>query len=124
MSFLQELAGTTDLNTAIFQAQNQLRTKPSSFIPIVQDKLNHIDANGVIRYPGKTGMRTKEGKAPYLEAIAFLKKQKPVGALKNSAGLMKACRDHVLDQGPKGTTGHTGSDGSSPFVRMNRYGQW
>ena len=26
--------------------------------------------------------------------------------------------------GPKGLTGHSGTDGSSPFDRMNRYGKW
>ena len=36
--------------------------------------------------------------------------------------MAKACRDHVLDQGPKGTTGHTGSDGSTSWSRTARYG--
>lgn len=41
-----------------------------------------------------------------------------------SDGLGSSCRDHVLDQGPKGATGHDGSDGSSPADRMSRYGKW
>ena len=36
----------------------------------------------------------------------------------------KGCRDHVADLGPDGLTGHYGTDGSSPFDRMNRYGEW
>jgi len=34
---------------------------------------------------------------------------------------MKAAKDHILDMGPSGATGHTGTDGSSPFDRMERY---
>ena len=32
-----------------------------------------------------------------------------------------ASRDHVLDTGPEGVTGHTGTDGSSPSDRVAKY---
>jgi hypothetical protein len=35
-----------------------------------------------------------------------------------------AAHDHCSDCGPSGVTGHTGTDGSSPFDRMDRYGIW
>lgn len=38
--------------------------------------------------------------------------------------LSKACADHINDLGPKGLTGHTGSDGSSVDQRIERYGEW
>ena len=34
------------------------------------------------------------------------------------------CRDHVNDIGPKGLVQHDGTDGSTPYTRMNRYGKW
>lgn len=39
----------------------------------------------------------------------------PVGFLDERKGMTQACRDHALDTGGKGMTGHTGSDGSDPF---------
>ena len=44
-------------------------------------------------------------------------------ALKLSAGMSRAARDHVLDMGPEGEIGHFGSDGSSPGERLQRYGK-
>lgn len=41
-----------------------------------------------------------------------------------SKGLECAARDHVKDTGPKGVTGHTGTDGSSMSDRIERYGEW
>merc|ERR1740139_1044978 len=38
--------------------------------------------------------------------------------------MAKACEDHVVDTGARGKTGHTGTDGSSPYDRMDRHGQW
>lgn len=48
--------------------------------------------------------------------------QAPLPALSWSDVLWNACRVHVLDQGPLGTTGHTGSDGSSFSDRIARFG--
>ncbi len=67
---------------------------------------------------------TQEGTPAIDEAIRFLQKTRPVSTLKLSRGLTLAARDLVRDQGVKGTTGHQGSDGSTPYQRMSRYGKW
>jgi uncharacterized protein YkwD len=48
----------------------------------------------------------------------------PLGKLFWEEGLENAARDHAEDIGPKGITGHTGSDGSSMTDRIERYGEW
>jgi uncharacterized protein YkwD len=39
----------------------------------------------------------------------------------HDSNLEKASKDHILNMGPSGATGHTGLDGSSPFDRLARY---
>ncbi|HXH31968.1 MAG TPA: CAP domain-containing protein [Bacteriovoracaceae bacterium] len=71
-------------------------------------------------------IRTNEGKAAVLEAIAYLDAQAAIGEpMTASKGLTLAAKDHVLDLGPKGITGHMSSDGlTTASNRVSRYGTW
>jgi uncharacterized protein YkwD len=60
-------------------------------------------------------LKTNEGRAAWVEAIEEIRKAKPISALAWSDGLALAAHDHCNDSGPKGRTGHYGSDGSDPF---------
>ena len=56
---------------------------------------------------------TQESPAAYREVIEYLKSAKPITKpLAWSQELANACRDHCNDTGPKGITGHDGTDGS------------
>jgi uncharacterized protein YkwD len=69
-------------------------------------------------------IRTNEGRAAVDEAALFLETVEPIkGQLAFAEGLHDAARDHVLDQGPSGETGHQGRDRSTPRQRMLRFGQ-
>ena len=35
-----------------------------------------------------------------------------------------ACRDHVMDSGPKGSTGHNSTDGTTSWQRLEKYGRY
>ena len=75
--------------------------------------------------PTKDGGRIhelSEGSIAYIEAIEFLRAEKPVRtSLKWNAGLAKAANDHAKDIGESGGTSTFGSDGSLPTDRISRY---
>jgi uncharacterized protein YkwD len=75
--------------------------------------------------PGKTVYTiTTEGRNGVQACINDLSRRQSVQLLTPERGLFFAARDHVNDTGPKGITGHTGSDRSSMGQRIDRYGEW
>jgi len=58
------------------------------------------------------------------EAYNELLRTPSLPVLQPKLGLSLAAKDHVLDTGPRGMTGHTGSDRSTLSQRINRYGTW
>jgi hypothetical protein len=56
------------------------------------------------------------------ECYRELLKTRSIHILRPREGLSRAAADHVADQGKKGRTGHSGSDGSNPNRRCLRYG--
>lgn len=67
---------------------------------------------------------TNEGKNGIQSCINDLSKRQSMPPLLPSKGLFLAAKDHVNDTGPKGITGHTGSDRSTMVQRISRYGKW
>jgi uncharacterized protein YkwD len=67
---------------------------------------------------------TVEGKNGIQSCINDLSRRQGMPPLLPAKGLFLAAKDHAADTGPKGITGHTGTDGSSMGQRINRYGKW
>ena len=77
----------------------------------------------LVKSPGKTTLRTKEGAAAVQEAIEYLNRMTAVNPVRWNDCLYTASREHVLDIGPKGLVQHESSDGTSVKERLKRYGK-
>ena len=108
----------------VILATNAVRTDPEKFARLyVLDHKEHFNGK-IIQYPGQTGIMTHEGISAVDELYEILIKQRSLSILSPSKGMSLASLDHSKDQAQSGRTGHVGSNGSSPFDRMNRYGKW
>jgi uncharacterized protein YkwD len=119
-------AGKTDfenLEREITKEVNLARTNPGAYASWLKGQRQHYRGMQ-LRRPGEVPIRTQEGLAAVDEAIRWLGKQRPVGALGYSRGLSLAARDLVAPQGASGGFGHKGPDGSTPSDRIGRHGTW
>ena len=85
----------------ILEALNKLRTDPKSYIPECEKLIAKFEGD-LLKEPGKTTLRTKEGPTAVSEAIEYLKRIEPCGALRFNVELAKVARAHISDCGPKG----------------------
>jgi len=101
--------------TQILDAINAARTDPMGYARShLYPKLEYFDGKRY-REPGaKATLITQEGRDAVEGAIKALEKQRPLPPLVLSPGLCRAAEDLAKDHGPKGKTGHKGSDGSGP----------
>jgi len=113
----------TKIETEFLNEINNLRTEPTSFIPYLESMIKSFSGNKR-KFKDNIWIITNEGSSAVKEAIEFLYKQQPLEKFELNSLLTLAGRDHVKDIGPKGITGHTGSDKSSPSERIERHGQW
>ena len=111
------------LEKGIVREVNLARTNPGAYASWLRGQRHNYRGNQ-LRRPGEVPVRTKEGLAALDEAIRWLEKHRPVGALGTSRGLSLAARDLVAPQGASGGFGHRGPDGSTPAGRIERHGQW
>ena len=100
--------GEVSLADAVLAEVNLARSSPKKYAGLLREWRRHYEDRNV-RLPGTDSrLVTSEGVAAVDEAIGFMAGQKPLPPLSPSAGLAKAARDLVRDEGELGTTGHTG----------------
>jgi uncharacterized protein YkwD len=110
---------TTEERNVILEL-NKVRTNPKKYAnQYLVPSLKYYQGKQ-LTYPGKTAIMTEEGRAAVEECIRVLSSTRPVRPLLPSKALSLAAKAHVSDTGPKGIVGHTGSDGSSALVRIQR----
>jgi len=111
ISILSAASCRADVLADQVQAEiNLARTAPRQYAQIVAAR--------------SAGQRHSEGERVVQEAVRFLEKVRPLPPLSRTGGLDACALSHVLDQGPAGARGHRGTDGSTPWKRMARFGRW
>ena len=98
-----------DSSTAVLDEINLARTNPRQYAQFI-----FTDADA----------RSKIDPRAMREAVNFLNHARPLPPLGYSTGLSMGAMAHVIDQGGAGTTGHDGTDRSTPWKRMARFGKW
>lgn len=103
-------ARADDLARQVLDEVNLARTQPQQYAEIL--------AGNAANFRGSEGQRAVD------EAVAFLRKARPLPALSWSRGIGQAALSHALDVGPRGGHGHNGSRGETPWKRMARFGKF
>jgi len=85
-------------------------------------KTTNMGEDGIYVRADGVRVQTVEGRSAVIEAIEFIKAQKPLTALEWNTDMWKSCRDHAEEQAAIGSVGHLSANGDTPFIRMNRYG--
>jgi hypothetical protein len=113
----------SELELGVVAEMNRARANPNAYSDSLRNWRRQFRGTKARLAPGFF-LQTKEGVVAVDEAIKVVENTGTAPKLRIANGLSRAARDHVLDQGPHGTLGHTGSNRSNPFERINRYGRW
>jgi len=118
----------SDIEKDVVLELNKVRSNPQKYAEMyIKPRLAYFDGSyGGRAYsePGKVKLLTNEGKKAVEECYKALNGAKSLPPIKPSPGISQASRNHVQEQGKKGSVGHNRADGSKFSDAMNRYGRW
>jgi uncharacterized protein YkwD len=113
----------SELELAVLQEMNAARTAPKAFAAHLQRHRALFEGKRY-RPPGATYfVLTQEGPAAVDEAIAFLKRQRPLPPLTWAVGLARSAAELVRAQAQSGETGH-GRGKLGMEGRVSRQVEW
>ncbi|KAL6045210.1 Cytochrome b5 heme-binding domain-containing protein [Balamuthia mandrillaris] len=116
----------TKFELEVLWQMNEARTRPADYARRLKELLPLYDEANVFTDTKTELLRqTQEGKAAVLDAIQQLEANAsatPLKPLRLVTGYSKSCQDLVADNGLKGLTGNQESNGTSPAMRLIRYG--
>lgn len=112
-----------NLEKDVIFEMNKARSNPAKYAELYIAPLAKQFSGKSYKKNGVTIM-TNEGAAAVEECARAMSSASSLPPLTPSEGLSKAAAMHAESQGLTNQTGHTGTDGSSPFDRMKRYGTY
>jgi uncharacterized protein YkwD len=119
----KDLTYLTGVEKDVILEMNKARSNPKKYAELyIQPRLKYYSGNNYSE-PGQITIVTQEGAKALNNCISAMSKMQSVPLLKPELGLSLGTKDHVTDQGKTGQTGHDGSDRSTPFTRIQRYGK-
>lgn len=104
------------VSEAVFREINAVRTKPSSYIPYLQQELSSFVDDTHFMQDGRL-TTANEGRNAWVEAINFLKKQPPVRPLRRVQCLDCSASYMITDAYFNPNLGHQDASGGLPFDR-------
>jgi uncharacterized protein YkwD len=108
------------LEADLLRETRELRRDPAGWASHLEAR--RADYEGRVRHePDGTRLQLEEGLPAVDEAIAALRGARRTPRLASSRALSRAAAVHARDLGDHDLTGHEGSDGSAPHVRIGRF---
>ena len=112
----------SDNEKNVVLTMNLIRHDPAKYARLyVQPLLAYFDGT-LLRMPGKTALRTREGAVAVRELYHELMETSPVQLFYPSEGMSRAATDHARYMKRTGNAGHEGRGDMS--TRISRYGRW
>lgn len=125
LTFSEEVVVANELEEAVFHEINRMRRDPPAYARFLAEKKKNFV--GKTLWAKRTAIQTEEGPAAFDEAIEALNAiatPLPSMGAQPTNGMCLAARNLAEDIGPKGLTGHRGTDESTCIDRVGRYGVW
>lgn len=112
----------SEIEKDVILEMNKARSNPKKYAALyLAPFAKAFRSDGTYVKKGGIVMMTREGVAAVNECIKEMSAKKPVEILKPAKGLSLAAQGHATSQAEAGQIGHIGTDGSSPFTRIEKY---
>lgn len=111
------------IEAEVIKEINLARTEPQKYAAYLEEMRARYSGKEY-RVANAPARVTVEGLAALDDAIAYLRKVKPLPPINSSHGMTRGARDHCTDLSKTNSTGHKGSDGNFVDARVARYGEW
>lgn len=111
------------MGAAVLAQLNAARADPHAYADGLRKYEGYYHGN-LVSEPGHPVAMTIEGSAAVVSAIGYLDQHAAVAPLTWNASLAIAANRLVMDAGPRGGLGHTGSDGSTMTSRIRDVCIW